>query len=231
MLEGVWRVGSTGVQPLLREGREGSAGVGSARGGEDRKRKKPLLTAPLDILQLPWPLLSRVPKISYPPESLCHIHWIEFWIYFVSFGGWKWSLSTQPTSPDLTLALTTSFVQVFHWCLGMESMLLCFAPSSLPNPEREHRRRMFLRKSVYIVLSLSFSVKAPHHMFNIWVEFPSRTRACREREEKITALCVPLGGQHWVLSATLLTPGKHWWDQSYAVIWCCTGGFHSSQNS
>lgn len=120
---------------------------------------------------------------------------------------------------------------IFHWCLKIESMLLCFAPSSLSNPEREHRRRMFLGKSVYIVLSLSFSVKAPHHMFNIWVEFPSRTRACEEREEKITASCVPLGGQHWVLSATLLTPGKHWWDQSYAVIWCCTGGFHSSQTS
>lgn len=65
------------------EGRGGSAGVGWEVGKVEREREKSSPAAPRDFPPLSWPLLSRVSKISYLPNSFCHYCWIEFWIYFV----------------------------------------------------------------------------------------------------------------------------------------------------
>lgn len=162
-------------------------------------------------------------KISYPTHSATFAELDFGFILSFSLGDESEVCSRDFTSPNLTLALTTLgkyFIGVTEW------MSYCFVPSSFPNPVRKHGKTMFLVKSGCTVLTHFWSVKAPYHMFSIWMDFLSRTSAPRGRSEKIIPLCVLIGRQHSALTATLITAGKHWWGKSCAAMLCYTRGFH-----
>lgn len=94
-------------------------------------------------------------------------------------------------------------------------MLGCSA--LLPSPSqilRQNIRKVllwvFLRKTGYICLSLSFKVSKHYTMGSVFEWSSLLKPELAERRRRIISLGVPFRGQRSALTAALLTPGKYW---------------------